>query len=184
MKIVIMGGGKLGAHLAENMLESKHTVRLIERDKDRCQRLANELDAVIICGDGTELESLTDAETEDADCFIAVTGRDQDNLVACQLAKRQFQVKRVDVAEMHLLATLNKGRAGICAITLPDDTALRRRTLNEISLPAGTLIISIVRGDALIIPNGSTMMQPRDEVVAVCSAGSQKELLRILSGRA
>ena len=85
---------------------------------------------------------------------------------------------------MHLLATLNKGRAGICAITLPDDTALRRRTLNEISLPAGTLIISIVRGDALIIPNGSTMMQPRDEVVAVCAAGSQKELLRILSGRA
>lgn len=220
MKIVIMGGGKLGAHLAENMLESKHTVRLIERDKNRCQRLANELDAVIICGDGTELGSLTDAETEDADCFIAVTGRDQDNLVACQLAKRQFHVKRViarvnnprnsqamkafgadiavsstevitslieqevDVAEMHLLATLNKGRAGICAITLPDDTALRRRTLNEISLPAGTLIISIVRGDALIIPNGSTMMQPRDEVVAVCSAGSQKELLRILSGRA
>lgn len=220
MKIVIMGGGKLGAHLAENMLESKHIVRLIERDKNRCQRLANELDAVIICGDGTELESLTDAETEDADCFIAVTGRDQDNLVACQLAKRQFHVKRViarvnnprnsqamkafgadiavsstevitnlieqevDVAEMHLLATLNKGRAGICAITLPDDTALRRRTLNEISLPAGTLIISIVRGDALIIPNGSTMMQPRDEVVAVCAAGSQKELLRILSGRA
>lgn len=220
MKIVIMGGGKLGAHLAENMLESKHTVRLIERDKNRCQRLANELDAVIICGDGTELESLTDAETEDADSFIAVTGRDQDNLVACQLAKRQFHVKRViarvnnprnsqamkafgadiavsstevitslieqevDVAEMHLLATLNKGRAGICAITLPDDTALRRRTLNEISLPAGTLIISIVRGDALIIPNGSTMMQPRDEVVAVCAAGSQKELLRILSGRA
>lgn len=220
MKIVIMGGGKLGAHLAENMLESKHTVRLIERDKNRCQRLANELDAVIICGDGTELGSLTDAETEDADCFIAVTGRDQDNLVACQLAKRQFHVKRViarvnnprnsqamkafgadiavsstevitnlieqevDVAEMHLLATLNKGRAGICAITLPDDTALRRRTLNEISLPAGTLIISIVRGDALIIPNGSTMMQPRDEVVAVCAAGSQKELLRILSGRA
>lgn len=220
MKIVIMGGGKLGAHLAENMLESKHIVRLIERDKNRCQRLANELDAVIICGDGTELGSLTDAETEDADCFIAVTGRDQDNLVACQLAKRQFHVKRViarvnnprnsqamkafgadiavsstevitslieqevDVAEMHLLATLNKGRAGICAITLPDDTALRRRTLNEISLPAGTLIISIVRGDALIIPNGSTMMQPRDEVVAVCAAGSQKELLRILSGRA
>ena len=34
MKIVIMGGGKLGAHLAENMLESKHTVRLIERDKN------------------------------------------------------------------------------------------------------------------------------------------------------
>ena len=219
MRIVITGGGKLGAHLAENMLESKHTVHLIERDKYRCRRLANKLDAEIICGDGTELETLMDAETEDADCFIAVTGSDQDNLVACQLAKKQFRAKKViarvnnprnseamrafgadiavsstevitnlieqevDVAELHLLATLNKGRAGICAITLPDDTALRRRTLNDISLPEGTLIISIVRNDTLIIPNGSTTMESRDEVVAVCTAGSQKELLRILSGR-
>ena len=95
MKIIIMGGGKLGAHLAENMLDSKHTVRLIERDKNRCQRLANELDAEIICGDGTELESLFEADTDSADCFIAVTGRDQDNLVACQLAKKQFHVKKV-----------------------------------------------------------------------------------------
>ena len=219
MRIVIMGGGKLGAHLAENMLENDHDVRLIERDKTRCQRLANELDAEIICGDGTEIASLEDADAFEADCFIAVTGRDQDNLVACQLAKKQFRVKKViarvnnprnsdamrrfgadiavsstevitnlieqevDVAELHLLATLNKGRAAICTITLPDDTALSRRTLNEISLPGGTLIISIVRGDALIIPNGSTMMLPRDEVVAVCGAGSQKELLRILSAR-
>ena len=95
MKIVIMGGGKLGAQLAENMLESKHTVRLIERDKNRCQRLANELDAVIICGDGTELESLTDAETEDADCFIAVTGRDQEDVYKRQVSCiRQFEPLR------------------------------------------------------------------------------------------
>ena len=91
--------------------------------------------------------------------------------------------QEVDVAEMHLLATLNKGRAGICAMTLPPDTALRGRTLNDIWLPEGTLIISIVRGDALIIPNGSTVMQPNDEIVAVCENRSQKELLRILRSR-
>ena len=64
MRIVIMGGGKLGSHLAENMLERKYDVRLIERDKVRCCRLANNLDAEIICGDGTEIETLRDAETE------------------------------------------------------------------------------------------------------------------------
>ncbi len=216
MRIVIMGGGKLGSHLAENMLERKYDVRLIERDKVRCCRLANNLDAEIICGDGTEIETLRDAETEQADCFIAVTGRDQDNLVACQLAKKQFHAHKViarannprnsiamknlgadiavssteiitnlieqevDITEMHLLATLNKGRAGICAVTLPDDTALSRRTLNDITLPEGTLIISIVRGDSLIIPNGSTVMHGGDEVVAVCANGSQKELMKIL----
>lgn len=220
MRIIIMGGGKLGAHLAENMLDRKYTVHMIEQDKFLCRRLANKLDAEILCGDGTEIATLNDAETENADCFIAVTGSDQDNLVACQLAKRQFHVKKViarvnnprnmqamrafgadiavsstevitnlieqevDVAEMHLLATLNKGRAGICAMTLPPDTALRGRTLNDIWLPEGTLIISIVRGDALIIPNGSTVMQPNDEIVAVCENRSQKELLRILRSRA
>ena len=219
MRIIIMGGGKLGAHLAENMLDRKYTVHMIEQDKFLCRRLANKLDAEILCGDGTEISTLTDAETENADCFIAVTGSDQDNLVACQLAKRQFHVKKViarvnnprnmqamrafgadiavsstevitnlieqevDVAEMHLLATLNKGRAGICAMTLLPDTALRGRTLNDIWLPEGTLIISIVRGDALIIPNGSTVMQPNDEIVAVCENRSQKELLRILRSR-
>ena len=219
MRIIIMGGGKLGAHLAENMLDRKYTVHMIEQDKFLCRRLANKLDAEILCGDGTEISTLTDAETENADCFIAVTGSDQDNLVACQLAKRQFHVKKViarvnnprnmqamrafgaDIAvsstevlptpiqqEVHvagtpLLATLDRGRAGICAMTLPPDTALRGRTLNDIWLPEGTLIISIVRGDALIIPNGSTVMQPNDEIVAVCENRSQKELLRILRSR-
>ena len=95
MRIIIMGGGKLGAHLAENMLDRKYTVHMIEQDKFLCRRLANKLDAEILCGDGTEISTLTDAETENADCFIAVTGSDQDNLVACQLAKRQFHVKKV-----------------------------------------------------------------------------------------
>ncbi len=51
-------------------------------------RLANELDVEVICGDGTEIETLEEAGTQNADCFIAVTGQDQDNLVAAQLAKK------------------------------------------------------------------------------------------------
>ena len=91
MRIVIVGGGKLGYHLATIMLDRKHDVRLIEKNKLRCMRLANELDVEVICGDGTEIETLEDAGTQNADCFIAVTGQDQDNLVASQLAKRQFK---------------------------------------------------------------------------------------------
>ena len=219
MQTIVVGGGKVGYYLTKTLLEHGHKASLIEQDRAACARAANNLDITVICGDGSTIDVLEAAGAAQADALIAVTGRDQDNLVACQLAKKQFRAKKViarvnnprnseamrafgadiavsstevitnlieqevDVAELHLLATLNKGRAGICAITLPDDTALRRRTLNEISLPEGTLIISIVRNDTLIIPNGSTTMEPRDEVVAVCTAGSQKELLRILSGR-
>ena len=182
-------------------------------------RLANDLDVGILCGDGTELDVLEDAGAIDADCFIAVTGSDQDNLVACQLAKREFRAKKViarannprnlevlrtlgadiavsstdiisrlieqevDVAEMHLLATLNKGRAGICAITLPDQTPLDGMTLKELTLPGGSLIISVVRGDTMMIPNGYTVIHAGDEIVAVCEGQSQKQLLSVLSAQ-
>ena len=219
MRIVIVGGGKLGYHLATIMLDRKHDVRLIEKNKLRCMRLANELDVEGICGDGTEIETLEDAGTQNADCFIAVTGQDQDNLVASQLAKRQFKAikviarandprnmdalrilgadivvssteiitnlieQEVDIAEMHLLATLNKGRAGICTMTLPPDTALEGVTLKDVDLPESSLVLSIVRGDAMMIPNGNTVIHANDEIVAVCEGKSQKQLLRVLRER-
>ena len=219
MRIVIVGGGKLGYHLATIMLDRKHDVRLIEKNKLRCMRLANELDVEVICGDGTEIETLEDAGTQNADCFIAVTGQDQDNLVASQLAKRQFKAikviarandprnmdalrilgadivvssteiitnlieQEVDIAEMHLLATLNKGRAGICTMTLPPDTALEGVTLKDVDLPESSLVISIVRGDAMMIPKGNTVIHANDEIVAVCEGKSQKQLLRVLRER-
>ena len=194
-------------------------MRLIEKNKLRCMRLANELDVEVICGDGTEIETLEDAGTQNADCFIAVTGQDQDNLVASQLAKRQFKAikviarandprnmdalrilgadivvssteiitnlieQEVDIAEMHLLATLNKGRAGICTMTLPPDTALEGVTLKDVDLPESSLVISIVRGDAMMIPNGNTVIHANDEIVAVCEGKSQKQLLRVLRER-
>ena len=95
MKITIVGGGKLGYYLARNMLDRNYDVKLIELNKLRCMRIANDLDAEVIRGDGTSIEVLANAGTEGADCFIAVTGRDQDYLVACQLAKRKVHVHKV-----------------------------------------------------------------------------------------
>ena len=94
MKIVIVGGGKLGYSLTENLLEEKHEVHLIEKDREKCIHLANELDAEVIYGDGTEIEPLERANTQEAGCLIAVTGSDQDNLVAAQLAKSNSRWKR------------------------------------------------------------------------------------------
>lgn len=219
MRIVIVGGGKLGHQIASNMLEKKYSVKLIEKDKLKCIRLANELDAEVICGDGTELGVLTDAGTNNADCFIAVTGSDQDNLVACQLAKKVFKAgkviarandprnlealrtlgadiavssteiitnlieQEVNAAEMHLLTTLNKGKAGICDMSLPQDTMLEGVMLKDIKLPKGSLIVSLVRGDNMIIPNGRTVIHTGDEIVAVCDGNSQKDLMKVLGAK-
>lgn len=94
-RIIIIGGGKLGYFLAQNMLERDYDVKIIEKNKIRCLKIANDLDAEIICGDGTKIEVLVSAGAAKADFLVAVTGKDQDNLVASQLAKKKFLVRKV-----------------------------------------------------------------------------------------
>ena len=217
MRMVIVGGGKVGWNLARIMLERRHTVSLIERDRQRCEKLADDLDAAIFRGDGTNVAVLEAAGAQDADVFMTVTGSDQDNLVACQVAMEHFHAKKVisrvndprnietfqvlgigntacsteiltkmieqeaDLAHMHLIATLNQGKAGICSMTLPSNTALDGVALKDIDLPGGTLVISLIRRGVLTIPNGSTTLQAGDELVAVSEDKSQKALMRALA---
>ena len=95
MKIVIAGGGRIGLQLAKVMLEKHHDVSLIEKDKFACRMIADKLDAMVICGNSTNVSVLEASGLLEADCFVAVTGSDQDNLVACQLAQNHFHVGKV-----------------------------------------------------------------------------------------
>lgn len=94
MKVIVVGGGKVGYYLTKTLLEHGHDPRLIEKQRTNCVRAANNLDIPVICGDGSTIDILESAETAGADALIAVTGRDQDNLIACQLAKQLFHVER------------------------------------------------------------------------------------------
>ena len=94
MIVIVVGGGKVGFYLARTLIEHGHEPRIIEKDKDCCQMIANDLDIPIICGDGTYVEVLASAGVDDADAFIGVTGKDEANLIACQLAKRRFHVQK------------------------------------------------------------------------------------------
>jgi len=95
MYIIIVGGGKVGHFLAKKLAEDKHTVALIERDEKRCQEIADETkDIVVIRGNGCDTKILEEAGVSRADVLAAVTGKDEDNLVICQLAKEMFKVSR------------------------------------------------------------------------------------------
>ncbi len=94
MFIVIAGGGKVGYYLVKTLQQYKHKIVVIERQKELCHKIANQLDICVVNGDGTNIDHLTESMVNEADIFIAVTGKDEDNLIACQLAKRNFGVKR------------------------------------------------------------------------------------------
>lgn len=89
-----MGGGKVGFYLTKTLLKAKHRVTVIDSDPIMCRKIANELGVEAIQADGTDIEALEHAGTKEADVFIAVTGKDEDNLIACQLAKKKFGIHR------------------------------------------------------------------------------------------
>jgi len=95
MYIVINGGGKVGSFLGKKLKNKEHNVVIIERNEQLCKKLAVELpDIMIIQGDGCDVSSQEDAGTSHADVFASTTGDDDDNLVACELAKVTFNVPR------------------------------------------------------------------------------------------
>lgn len=96
MRIVINGGGKVGSFLARVMVKNGHDVVLIERRPEVCEKVALEVpEALIIQGDGCDVRYQEDAGVERSDVFVSVTGDDDDNLVACQIAQGVFEIPRV-----------------------------------------------------------------------------------------
>lgn len=94
MYVVIMGAGRVGLHLASNLVTRGHDVTLIESDDNLCANAAAELDALIVCGNGTDTKTLEDANVSDADVFVAATGNDEANLLSCILMK-QYNIKKI-----------------------------------------------------------------------------------------
>ncbi|MBI2724522.1 MAG: TrkA family potassium uptake protein [Chloroflexi bacterium] len=94
MYIIIVGGGKVGFQLARDLVDANHEVLIIEQDAAKVAEIANDLGEIVMEGDGCEATTLDKAGTARANMLIAVTGDDEDNLVACQVAKQRFNVPR------------------------------------------------------------------------------------------
>ena len=94
MYIVVVGGGRLGYYLTKALLNEGHEVVIVEKEASFCKIINDELGGICIAGDGCETTTLAEVGTGRADMLIAVTGDDEDNLVACQVAKHKFNVPR------------------------------------------------------------------------------------------
>ncbi len=97
MRIIISGGGDIGRLTAESLVNAGHEVVIIERQRDVCERLAEELDVLVICGDATRPDVLEKAGIEKADLIIALSGDDKMNLLTALVAREEYDIKRVIV---------------------------------------------------------------------------------------
>jgi trk system potassium uptake protein TrkA len=86
MRITLIGGGKVGSFLARELHKAGHIITVIEESRGHAEALSDGLKVLVLEGDGTDVNLLKTADTARADWVLAVTGLDEVNLVACQLA--------------------------------------------------------------------------------------------------
>lgn len=103
-KVLLIGGRSKAGSMASSLLNQGYSVTAINAHHEDCIKLAAIKGLKVIHGDGTKPYILDEAGAGDCDIAIALTGKDADNLVACQLCKRKYHVKKT----VSLVADPNK----------------------------------------------------------------------------
>ncbi len=92
--VIIVGGGKVGYYLGRTLLDEGHEATIIEADPKTFALVSGQLDCPVIHGDGSTHAVLEKAGADRCDVFVSVTNHDSDNLIACEVAKREFGVSK------------------------------------------------------------------------------------------
>jgi len=150
MYIIIVGGGNVGFYLAQRLFLDKHTVALVEKDRAICNRIGQDLDILVVNGDGCELDVLQSAGIERADVLATVTGSDEDNLVICQLAKDIFHIDRT-VARVN--DSRNEHIFNELGVDVPiDSTGILARVIEEeVSLSDFVNLVTFRKGKLALV---------------------------------
>ena len=133
-KILIIGGGNIGFNLAKNLEESLDSVRvkIIEKNKERAEYLANHLNnTIIINGDGLDEEALIEANLGEAETVLALTNDDEDNLMVSVLVEK-FAKDQKDKDDKRTMALINKPNYSLLQSSLKIDDFIDPR-MNTVS---------------------------------------------------
>ena len=146
MRMIVVGGGQAGRSLARLLLERRHQVCLIEKNPGRCEELADHLDAAVFPGDGTTVAVLEAAGARDADCVMAVTGVDQDNLVAALYARQQGLRKVIAKCSRENYAAIGRS-AGLDSVVAPKLIVVERilRIVRSFQDKSGDVMAALYR---------------------------------------
>ncbi len=133
-KILIVGGGNIGFNLAKNLEESMDSarVKIVEKNKDRAEYLANNLNnTIVINGDGLDEEALEEANLGEAETVLALTNDDEDNLMVSVLVEK-FAKDQKETEDKRTMALINKPNYTLLQSSLKIDDIIDPR-MNTVS---------------------------------------------------
>ncbi len=128
MKIIIVGCGKVGLTLAEKLQTENHDLVLIDQKVDRLHAVPEEIDALLIHGNGSSIQTLREADVEHANVLISVTNSDELNLLCCLVAQKESRcrtIARVRDPVYHEERNFIKEKLGISMIINPELSAAK-----------------------------------------------------------
>ncbi|HQM91341.1 MAG TPA: NAD-binding protein [Syntrophales bacterium] len=155
MKVIIIGAGEVGYHIADILSKEKQDVILVDRDEERLKELAETLDVMTLHGSGSSPEILKKAGLGEADMVIAVTDSDETNMVACLLASTQsrvsFKIARIRNPELDEYSDIfDKDRLNISLCINPEREAVKN-ALDLIEFPGATEVTDFHDGRIKLI---------------------------------
>ncbi len=149
MYVIIIGCGGIGAALAKHLINEEHEIVIVEKDEKRAKELAESMDALIINGDGSNPEILSDAGIEKADAVVVLTKDDNTNLTICQIVKKFDKIRIVSKVNDQSKQDLYLGLEITAAIS--PIAALVSYFKNAITQGTSKSIASIGKGRAEIV---------------------------------
>lgn len=88
MNIIVVGCGKIGTTILASLVKEGHNVVAVDSNAETINEITNLYDAIGICGNGNDCDTLSEAGVDKAELFVAVTGSDEFNMLSCFLAKK------------------------------------------------------------------------------------------------
>ena len=148
MKIIIVGCGKVGKTLAEELNKEDNEVTVIDRRYAEVESLSNKFDVMGVVGNGASYKTQMEAGIEKADILIAVTGSDELNLLCCLIAKRAGNcqtIARVRNPEYSEEIGFVKGALGL-AMTINPEFAAAQEIARVLRFPSAIKIDTFAKG--------------------------------------
>jgi trk system potassium uptake protein TrkA len=155
VKIIIVGAGEVGFHIAKRLSEEGQDVVVIDRDTLQIKKINESLDVQAFWGSGTSPRLLKEAGIREADLLVAATDSDEVNLISCLLARNlnQYMLKVARVRNQEYLEEtelFSQDLLGVDSIINPE-SLMAKSILNLMEVPGASEVIDFVEGRVKLI---------------------------------